>query len=433
LIEITSAYCFIGSVDGSLHAKIRRGSPICGNSMSSIVNSFPPSDDTGLHGILDESEQDGLLRLTKLVERLFRVPVAYMALLGPELNVVTRIGSGTAYWPYLKRIYSLTAALAKPFVWSGPSDEPGAELVGGDLKFSASAPLRSSDGTELGLLVIADVKRRPHFSAADVEALAELAAVLAGKMELRTMACEARETGFSLKEAESRFRNIANSAPVLIIFSGADGGPCFVNKTWLDFTGRSLEEEIPDGFAESFHPDYRERAMEQYWEAFQARRPLTQEFPMRRHDGEYRWMLASGMPRFQSDGTYAGYIGCFIDMTEQRSARLGLQKQKQCTAAIAEALGAMYFILDAEGKIEQCSRAFEPNQNRFIWEVVPEIAEMREMVHQTSSSRKPARIATDSVLWILTPILPDEGETAAILVTAVPAASPCSGCSTSWA
>ncbi len=371
-----------------------------------------------------------MLRLTKLVERLFRVPVAYMALLGPDLTVVTRIGSGTEWWPYLKRIYSLSAALAKPFVWSGPAEDPGEELISGGLKFSASAPLRSSEGTDLGLLVIADVKPRPDFSPQDADTLAELAAVLAGKMELRTMACEARETGFSLKEAESRFRNIANSAPVLIIYSGADGGPCFVNKTWLDFTGRSLEEELPDGFAESFHPDYRESAMEQYWDAFQARRPLTQEFPMLRHDGEYRWMLARGMPRVQSDGTYAGYIGCLIDVTEQRSALLDLQKQKQCTVAIAEASGAMYLILDPEGRIEQvspvCQRLSErdPLQmyGRFIWEVchaaAPEPAVMRDAIRQAASGRAAVRVPRGNVLWTLMPILAEHGELRALVASA---------------
>jgi len=168
--------------------------------------------------------------------------------------------------------------------------------------------------------VIADVKPRPDFSDRDQETLNELACVLAGKIELRVIACQAREAGLAIKEAESRFRSIANAAPVMIICSGIDGVPMFVNKAWLEFTGRTLEDEIGEGFAEMFHPDFRDAAIGRYWDAFANRKPVSQEIPMRRHDGEYRWMLTQGRPRFQDDGTFSGYIGCFVDVTEQRSS-----------------------------------------------------------------------------------------------------------------
>jgi PAS domain S-box-containing protein len=286
--------------------------------MSSSTHTIPIGGSVPT-SLLDEPEQDGLLRLTKLVEHLFHVPIAYMALLGPDLTVVTRIGSGRDYWNSL-RTYPLADALAKPIVWPDPSGAPTVGFVCGDVKFAAAAPLRSSDGLELGLLVISDVRPRPEFSPKDHETLQELAAVLAGKMELRLMACQAREAESRLREAENRFRNIANCAPVMIIYSGVDGGSSFVNRAWLEFTGRNLAEELGDSYAETFHPDCRERVMETYWNAFRERQPLTIQFPMRRSDGEYRWMEARGVPRFLDDGTYAGYIGCFIDLTGQGSA-----------------------------------------------------------------------------------------------------------------
>lgn len=282
-----------------------------------------PEDHTSL---LDEPENEGLLRLTKLVEHLFHVPIAYMALLGTDMNIVTRIGSGCDYWSNL-RTYPLATALARPIVWPDPSGDPPFGFVPGTLKFIAAVPLLSGDGTDLGLLVIADLKPRPDFSPEDHETLAELARVLAGKMELRLMACEARESARSLREAERRFRSIANCAPVMIIYSGADGGTSFVNRTWLEFTGRDIEEELGDGYADSFHPHHRERVMETYWDAFQERKPLMLRFPMRRHDGEYRMMEARGSPRFYDDGTYAGYIGCLIDLTDQQLAILDLHME----------------------------------------------------------------------------------------------------------
>jgi PAS domain S-box-containing protein len=119
-----------------------------------------------------------------------------------------------------------------------------------------------------------------------------------------------------------------NSAPVMLICSGAEGASSFVNRTWLEFTGRSLEEEVGDGFEDIFHPDYRASVMKEYWDAFQEHRPLTVEFPMRRRDGEYRWMQARWVPRFLDNGRLAGYVGCFSDITEQRSA-LNASKQAQ--------------------------------------------------------------------------------------------------------
>jgi PAS domain S-box-containing protein len=278
--------------------------------------------------LLEEPEHDVIFRLTRLVQHLFSVPIAYMALLGSDLNVLTRIGSGKQYWDYL-RTYPLARSLARPMVWPDPSGTPASGFNPGELKFAASAPLRSSDGLELGLLVIADTQARPHFSERDVETFAELAGVLAGKMELRMMVSQARETELSLKEAERRFRNIADAAPVLIIYSGIDGSSSFVNKTWLDFTGRNLEDEIGEGYLDVFHPDYRESVMEKYWDAFQSRNPHAQEFPMRRHDGEYRWMVARGMPRFHDDGAFAGYIACLVDVTGQRPLTTGEKPSDQ--------------------------------------------------------------------------------------------------------
>ena len=288
--------------------------------MSATTEWNPTDGRCGHHNLLDEPEHEGLLRLTKLVEHLFRVPVAYMALLGPDLTVTARIGSGSEHWEHLKT-YPLAAALAQPILWPDPTGLAVAGFDCGDLRFAAAAPLRSSDGQDLGVLVIADVKPRPEFSQTDHATLNELACVLAGKMELRLMASEARDSELLLKEAEDRFRGIANSVPVMIIYSGVDGGTSFVNKTWLGFTGRSFADELGDGFADTFHPDHRDRVMDAYWHAFQERRPLTLEFPMRRHDGQYRWMEVHGMPRLLDNGKYAGYIGCVIDLTNCRSCK----------------------------------------------------------------------------------------------------------------
>jgi len=289
------------------------------NSHMSLQKVTSLSSRHGPQNILDEPEEVVLLRMTKLVEHLFHVPIAYMALLQSDLTVVRRIGSGQEFWNRLKQ-FPAQKVLAEAVIWADVGGDEAEQFDFGDLRFVASAPLRSSDGLDVGLLVIADVAPRPEFSPRDLETLAELAGVLAGKMELRWMAFEARDSESTLGEAENRFLNIANCAPVMIIFSGTDGGSSFVNNTWLEFTGRSLDEELGDGYAESFHPDHRERVMREYWTAFEARRPVTIELPMRRHDGEYRWMQARGVPRLLDNGQCAGYIGCFMDLTDARTS-----------------------------------------------------------------------------------------------------------------
>jgi len=124
----------------------------------------------------------------------------------------------------------------------------------------------------------------------------------------------------SLRESEERFRTVANAAPVMIWMSGTDKLCNFFNKGWLDFTGRSLEQELGNGWAEGVHAENRHRCLAVYERAFDAREPFTMEYRLRRNDGEYRWVLDSGTPRFASDGAFLGYIGSCFDITERKLA-----------------------------------------------------------------------------------------------------------------
>ena len=123
-----------------------------------------------------------------------------------------------------------------------------------------------------------------------------------------------------LRESERRFRTIANAAPVMIWISGPDKLCTFFNKGWLDFTGRTMEQELGNGWAEGIHSDDLEHCLEIYGNSFDARQPFTMEYRLRRNDGEYRWVLDSGAPRFASDGAFLGYIGSGTDITERRQA-----------------------------------------------------------------------------------------------------------------
>lgn len=133
----------------------------------------------------------------------------------------------------------------------------------------------------------------------------------------------------ALRESEERFRLLADTAPVMIWVAGVDRRCTFFNKTWLDFTGRTPDEERRYGWAGGIHPDERERCFALYTAAFDARERFQLECRLRRGDGEYRWMLRTGVPRFAPGGVFAGYVGSDTDITDIKSAQeQALQRQK---------------------------------------------------------------------------------------------------------
>src|SRR5215470_5993732 len=123
------------------------------------------------------------------------------------------------------------------------------------------------------------------------------------------------------RETEERFRLLADSAPVMIWMVGSDGQPIYFNQSWRDFTGRPLEDELQFGWATITHPDDLERCLRIANKGFASKRPFSKECRLRRHDGEYRWILDIGVPRFLPDGAFAGFIGSCVDVTDQKLAQ----------------------------------------------------------------------------------------------------------------
>ena len=113
---------------------------------------------------------------------------------------------------------------------------------------------------------------------------------------------------------------IVDVAPALVWMSGPDKQCTFFNKPWLDFTGRPLERELGNGWADGVHPDDLSTCLDTYSSAFDRRDPFKMEYRLRRHDGEYRWVLDEGVPLFSHDGSFSGYIGSCVDITERRHA-----------------------------------------------------------------------------------------------------------------
>jgi PAS domain S-box-containing protein len=157
---------------------------------------------------------------------------------------------------------------------------------------------------------------------------------IARSVELRR-ALEAQQADrlrlqITVREREEPFRTLADATPVLIWGSKTDKLCNYFNKQWLDFTGRTSEQEMGNGWSEGVHPDDLERCLETYVTAFDALAPFTMEYRLRRHDGEYRWVLDNGVPRFAPDGTFSGYIGSCLDITDRRRAEDELRNADRC-------------------------------------------------------------------------------------------------------
>jgi len=150
----------------------------------------------------------------------------------------------------------------------------------------------------------------PGNTADEVRALRERVVQLENELVLQKL--NGRRSG------EDRFRFLMDSAPVMVRMTGGDGLCQYFNRAWLEFRGRTVEQEQGNGWAEGLHPDDHDLCMETYLKSFSARQPYRLEYRLRRRDGEYRWVEDAGVPRFEEDGTFAGFIGSTMDVSTRK-------------------------------------------------------------------------------------------------------------------
>ena len=136
--------------------------------------------------------------------------------------------------------------------------------------------------------------------------------------------CESSHSEKTVRESEERFRLVADTAPALIWMSGTDKLCTYFNKPWLDFTGRPIDSELGNGWAEGVHPEDLQRYLGTYTQSIDRREKFRMEYRLRRHDGEYRWILDIGVPRFDQNRSFVGYIGIGVDITERKLAEAAL-------------------------------------------------------------------------------------------------------------
>jgi PAS domain S-box-containing protein len=162
----------------------------------------------------------------------------------------------------------------------------------------------------------------------------------------------------ALRESEERFREIADVAPMLVWMSDVTKACTWFNKPWLDFTGRTVEQELGNGWAEGVHADDTDRCMATYNGAFDRRESFQMDYRLRRNDGAWRIVHDIGVPRFTSEGTFLGYIGSCLDVTDQRTAEQALRESEGRFRGIFEHAATGITILDLKGWFESCNPAY---------------------------------------------------------------------------
>jgi PAS domain S-box-containing protein len=126
---------------------------------------------------------------------------------------------------------------------------------------------------------------------------------------------------------DAKFREIMDAAPVMIWVSGQDKQCIWFNRPWLTFTGRDMQQEIGNGWSEGVHPKDFDRCLETYVSHFDARKEFRMEYRLRRHDGAYRWIDDTGIPRYAPDGSFLGYIGSCTEIHEHRETQSELRRR----------------------------------------------------------------------------------------------------------
>ncbi len=132
----------------------------------------------------------------------------------------------------------------------------------------------------------------------------------------------------TLREGEERFRRTIDRAPVMIWTARTDTTLDYLNHNCVEFTGLPIEKLRDEGWLDAVHPEDRDYCTGIYVPAFEARTPFLMEYRVRRADGAYRWLLASGVPKYGPDGSFAGYVGCDVDITERRNAEDVLRESR---------------------------------------------------------------------------------------------------------
>lgn len=200
-------------------------------------------------------------------------------------------------------------------------------------------------------------------------ALSGLLALLVLQYSVRGEALALAATRYrELQESESRFRLMADSAPVLIWVAQPDHSAIWFNKHWLDFTGRTIDQEVGQGWLESVYPSHVELVVKLLIWHFHLRKPFSVEYRLRRHDGQYRWVIHTGVPRFEEFGEFVGFIGSCIDITEHKEMEEELW-ELATTDGLTGFLNRRHFMVRLQEEFDRMQRTTESQSSVLMLDI----------------------------------------------------------------
>jgi PAS domain S-box-containing protein len=168
---------------------------------------------------------------------------------------------------------------------------------------------------------------------------------------------EREAAAVALRESEARFRLVANVAPVLIWMADTSKLRTYFNTPWLEFTGRPMESEIGNGWMDDVHPEDLKFCLEVHTKAFDLREKFRMQYRLRRYDGEYRWIFDVGVPRFNPDNSFAGYIGSCLDVSDYKNTQEALRESEDKLRLLLDSTAEAIYGVDLEERCTFCNAA----------------------------------------------------------------------------
>ncbi len=219
------------------------------------------------------------------------------------------------------------------------------------------------------------------------EHLKRLGSALLSGLDQRRLRKEKKLAEQTLAESELRYRALADSGQALIWTSGADKLCDYFNQPWLLFTGRTMEQEFGNGWAEGVHPEDLARCLQIFHTAFDRREQFSMEYRLRHASGEYRWIQDVGKPRCDGKGAFLGYIGHCLDITERKQAEEALRKSERRHRIVADNTYGWEFWLDPQGRFLYCSPSCKRITGQEAAAFVADATLMNRIIHPDDQVR----------------------------------------------
>lgn len=180
----------------------------------------------------------------------------------------------------------------------------------------------------------------------------------------------------NLSESEARFRNMAESSDVLIAMSDESSNAVYFNKAWTDLTGKSMDDLLKFGWTNLIHPDDKERYVNIYLSAFKDKVSFTGEFRVLSKNGDYRWLLAKGPPRFNPDGSFAGYISSCVDITDRKNYEHHIELMLSMLPAHVVVIRGQDLVVETinQSNLSYWNRSKKETIGKPLLEILPELA-----------------------------------------------------------